>query len=430
MVKQLVDDEATDDKEVLSAGEDSTGSDVVEVPLEKPKLRRSGRARRLPERLSFHTCLPPAAFTTLLEDSAADGDLPEIDPDVHANPDHRDNDGEGGVDELERQGGEGRHGQGNPQPHRQQHLGAGRTPARCEHHEEPMGADDEMDYYDDGTGRVCKLLKSLFGLKRSLLLYYKALDDVLTGADKENSQVDEAQYFKVGDDGVTCWVLVYINDQLAASSSTTMLKEPKELLEAAFELCEISPIEKYLGLEIMRERPARKLWLHQQSYVDKMCKHFIDEVQTGWIPKTPVSVDAYAELKFDHEEAQEREEEEYRHKVGLLQFAATTTRPNIAFACIKFGSGRTVRSDLHWREVAHCLAHLADTRDRRLESLCLVSYTDADNTGVKKNCTSTSGYAFAFGGATVPWSSQRIKCAMFSSTESEYVAATEAGKEV
>ncbi|CAI7728541.1 unnamed protein product [Closterium sp. NIES-53] len=117
------------------------------------------------------------------------------------------------------------------------------------------------DYYNNGTGRVCKLLKSLYGLKQSLLLWYRALDDMLTGANWKKVQVNEALYFKVGDNGLACWVVVYVEDLLSARSSTAMLKE---LLEAAFELCKISPVEKYLGLEIVRDRPARKFWLHQQ----------------------------------------------------------------------------------------------------------------------------------------------------------------------
>ncbi|CAI7812395.1 unnamed protein product [Closterium sp. NIES-54] len=293
----------------------------------------------------------------------------------------------------------------------------------------------QPDYFNDGTGRVCKLLKSLYGLKQSPLLWYLALNDVLVGAGWKKSQVDEALYFKVGKDGVACWVLVYVDDLLAASSSTEMLKELKELLGSAFELREISLVQKYLGLEIVRDRSAGKLWLHQQGYADKLRRRFIDEGQTGRTPKMPVSVDAYAELTFDDEEAQERQEEVYRQKVGLLHFAATTTRPDVAFACNKLGSGLTVRSDQHWREVDRCLAYLANTRDTALEfsggpeSLELVSYVDADDAGDKQNRTSTGSYVFVYGGAAVSWSSQRIKCAMFSSTESEYVAATEAGKE-
>ncbi|CAI7795500.1 unnamed protein product [Closterium sp. NIES-54] len=201
----------------------------------------------------------------------------------------------------------------------------------------------------------------------------RALDGVLLGAGWKKSQVDEALYFKASDNGVTCWVQVYVDDLLAASSSPAMLKEP-----------------------------ARKLWLYQQGYADKLRRRFIDEEQGGRVPKTPVSVDAYTELTFDDKEAQEREEE-YRQKVGSLQFVATTTRPDIAFACSKLGSGLT--------------------------SLELIGYVDADDAGDKQKRTSTSGYMFVYGGAAVSWSSSRIKCATFSSTESEYVAATNAGKE-
>ncbi|CAI7931802.1 unnamed protein product [Closterium sp. NIES-54] len=283
----------------------------------------------------------------------------------------------------------------------------------------------QPNYFDDGTGRVCKLQKSLYGLKQSPLLWYRALDSVLLDAVWKKSQVDEALYFKTGDNGVTCWVLVYVDDLLAASSSPAMLKELKELLVAAFELREISPVVKYLGLEIVRDRPVRKLWIHQQGYADKLRRHFIDEEQGGRVPKTPVSVDAYAELTFDDEKAQKREEEEYRQKVGSLQFVVTTMRPDIVFACSKLGSGLTVRSDQHWREVDRCLAYLADTHDIALEfgggpeSLELIGYVDADDAGDKQKRTSTSGYVFIYKGAAISWSSSLIKCATLSSIESE-----------
>ncbi|CAI7886309.1 unnamed protein product [Closterium sp. NIES-54] len=454
-----------------AGGEESTDSappppPTVEVPITKPELQRTGQARRPPERLSFHACLPPATFSfvydevddDLLYDNAEeDEELPELDRDMHADPEHRWDIATMTVKEaLASWKGEAVKAAMEEEIHSLIGMGTWELVKRpcgvnIMKNQWVCGADyDETyspvssyvtlriflsivavldlnlmqldmknaflqskldrvlymyqpDYFDDGTGQVCKLLKSLYELKQSPLLWYRALDGVLEGAGWKKSQVDEALYFKASNNGMTCWVLVYVDDLLAASSSLAMLKKLKDLLEDAFELREISPVVKYLGLEIVRDRPARKLWLHQQGYADKLRRRFINEEQGGRVLKTP--------------------------------FAATTTRPDIVFACSKLGSGLTARSDQHWREVERCLAYLADTRDTALEfgsgpeSLELIGYVDADDAGDKKKRTSTSGHVFVYGGAAVSWSSSRIKCTTLSSTESEYVAATNASKE-
>ncbi|CAI7908224.1 unnamed protein product [Closterium sp. NIES-54] len=408
-----------------SGTKESTGSDVVEV---QPGPRRSDRAQRPPEFLTYHVCLPPAAFTTLHDnndDALAynnakdDVDLPELDPDMHADPEHRWDIVTMMVKEaLASWKGKAVKAAMDEEFHSLIGMGTWELVERLR---VVYSADYDETY----------ALVSSYVMLRIFLSIVAVLNLHLMQLDMKNAFL-ERKLDWVSGDGVACWVLVYIDNMLAASSSTMMLKE---LLEAAFELREISLVETYLGLEIVHDRSARKLWLHQQGYADKLCRRFINEEQTGHTPKTPVSVDTDAELKFDDEKAQERQEEEYRQKVGSLQFAATTTRPDIAFACNKLGSSLTVRSDQYLREVDHCLAYLANTRDIALEfgsgpeSLRVVGYVDADGASDKKNRTSTGGYVLVFGEAAIFWSSQRIKCATLLSTESKYVAATEAGKE-
>ncbi|CAI7923048.1 unnamed protein product [Closterium sp. NIES-54] len=379
---QLVDDLAVDEEGELSAGEESTDIDVVEVD-----------------------------DNLLYDDAKEDEELPELDPDMHADPEHRWDIATMTVkenrwvlttkyridDTVERE--------------KAKLVVKGFTQVCGANYDETYSPVSSYVTLRNFLSIVAVLdlnlmqldMKNAFLQRKLDRVLYMAHNGVLLGAGWKKSQVDEALYFKAVDIGVTCWVLVYVDDLLAAASSPAMLKELKELLEVAFELRKISPVVKYLRLEIVRDRPARKLWLHQQGYADKLRRRFIDEEQGGRVAKTPVSVNAYAKLTFDEEEAQEREEEEYRQKVGSLQFAATTTRPDIAFACSKLGSGLTVRSDQHWREVDRCLAYLTDTRDTALE--------------------------FAYRGAAISWSSSRIKCATLSSIELEYVAAMDAGKE-
>ncbi|CAI7776193.1 unnamed protein product [Closterium sp. NIES-53] len=326
----LVDDLAVDEEGELSAEEESTDSDVVEVPITKPKLRRTGRARRPPERLSIHACLPQAAFTTvydevdddlLYDDAEEDEELPELDLDVHADPKHRWDIATMTVKEaMASWKGEVVKAAMEEEIHSLIGMGT------WELVERPRGVnmmknrwvlttkyriDDTVEREKARLGmkgftQVCGadydetyLPVSSYVVLRIFLSIVAVLNLNLMQLDMKNaflqSKLDRVLYM---------YQLDYFDDGTG--------RKLKQLPEAAFELCEISPIVKYLGLEIVRDRPARKQWLHQQGYADKLRRRFINEEQGGRVPKTPVSVDAYAELTFDDEEAQKREEEEYR----------------------------------------------------------------------------------------------------------------------
>ncbi|GJW62500.1 hypothetical protein Tco_0111835 [Tanacetum coccineum] len=60
----------------------------------------------------------------------------------------------------------------------------------------------------------------------------------------------------------------------------------------------------------------------------------------------------------------------------------------------------------------------------------LVGYTDSDLAGNKDNMKSTSRYLMTFAGGAVSWQSRLQKCVALSTTEAEYMAATEACKEL
>ena len=55
---------------------------------------------------------------------------------------------------------------------------------------------------------------------------------------------------------------------------------------------------------------------------------------------------------------------------------------------------------------------------------------DVDLGGDVNSSKSISGYSYTIGGTTVSWMSKLQKCVSLSSTKAEYVAITEAGKEM
>ena len=60
----------------------------------------------------------------------------------------------------------------------------------------------------------------------------------------------------------------------------------------------------------------------------------------------------------------------------------------------------------------------------------LEGYTDADMAGDLNGRKSVSAYLFTFVGGAVSWQSRLHKCVALSTTEVEYIAVTEAEKEI
>jgi hypothetical protein len=60
----------------------------------------------------------------------------------------------------------------------------------------------------------------------------------------------------------------------------------------------------------------------------------------------------------------------------------------------------------------------------------LEGYIDADMTGDLDGRKSTSGFLFTFAEGAISWQSKLQKCVPLSTTEAEYIAATESGKEI
>ena len=86
----------------------------------------------------------------------------------------------------------------------------------------------------------------------------------------------------------------------------------------------------------------------------------------------------------------------------------------------------------------HLLRYLQGTKDARLvyrrdqfdPRNIFTAYCDADHAGNVDNGRSTGGYVLLIAGAAVSWSSRLQTITALSTTEAEYVAAVDAGKEV
>ncbi|GBE86914.1 hypothetical protein SCP_1001580 [Sparassis crispa] len=139
---------------------------------------------------------------------------------------------------------------------------------------------------------------------------------------------------------------------------------------------------------------------------------------------------------------QTQEEAEYMHKVpylsavGALMYLAITTRPDIMFAIGCLAHFNANPGPAHWIAVKHVFRYLKGTMDLRLHygpsdvKEFFLTYTDSDFGGERNNCRSTGGYLVKVGTGAISWSSKLQSLIAQSTTEAEYIAAVEAGKEI
>ena len=86
------------------------------------------------------------------------------------------------------------------------------------------------------------------------------------------------------------WLILifYVDDILAAYNPKhrDQMNEFKSKLMNKYEVRTLGDAEHFLRIRIVRDQPQRKLWLVQDSYIDKIAKKF--NITANRFPKTPL----------------------------------------------------------------------------------------------------------------------------------------------
>ncbi|KAL0318170.1 UNVERIFIED_CONTAM: Retrovirus-related Pol polyprotein from transposon TNT 1-94 [Sesamum calycinum] len=123
----------------------------------------------------------------------------------------------------------------------------------------------------------------------------------------------------------------------------------------------------------------------------------------------------------------------YASAVGSIQYAAQCTRPDIAYALSVTSRYQACAGEAHWTAVKTILKYLRRTKDVFLVygagELILEGFSDASFQSDDDDAKSQSGFVFNLNGGVVAWKSSKQDTTADSTTEAEYIAASEAGKE-
>ena len=204
-------------------------------------------------------------------------------------------------------------------------------------------------------------------------------------------------------------------------------------LSSDWDVVDEGPMEDLLGIEV-DYLPDGSIKLHQTTYVRKLVERFCpDGHKTDASTKLPYSptflvsvADALSMPAGSYPELLKPLQE----RVGSLMYAATSTRPDIAFAvqylcrCLQRPSPALIA------EADHVIAYLARHPTAGLTYTRPASRLKGFADASWETASSTSGWVVQWQGAALQWGSRKQPCVALSTCEAEIIALSEGAKDM
>mgnify|MGYP002869993966 CR=1 FL=1 len=230
-------------------------------------------------------------------------------------------------------------------------------------------------------------------------------------------------------------LLLYVDDMLIIGKNASRIDNLKKQLSKSFAMKDLGPVKQILGIRIYRDRAAKKLYMSQETYINKVLERF--NMDKAKVVSSPLATHFKLNSKQSPSTDEEKEDMEkvpYASAVGSLMYAMVSTRPDIAHAVGVVSRFLSNPGREHWNAVKWIMRYLRGTSNFRLSfgsgKPMLIGYTDADMAADVDSRKSTSGYLITLSCGAVSWQSRLQKCIALSTIEAEFIATTEACKEL
>uniref|UniRef100_A0A2N9IL56 Integrase catalytic domain-containing protein n=1 Tax=Fagus sylvatica TaxID=28930 RepID=A0A2N9IL56_FAGSY len=252
----------------------------------------------------------------------------------------------------------------------------------------PPGFRAEGEY----AGKVCRLRKSLYGLKQSPRAWFSRFSEVILSMEFVRCHSDHTCFIHPRLDGCCIILLVYVDDIILIGDDAPGISQVKQDLGKVFDVKDLGSLRYFLGIEVARSRNG--ISLSQRKYT-------LDLLQdTGMLGCRPASTPMDPNLKLSTESGDLLlNPSMYQRLVGRLIYL-TNTRPDLTFVTSP-GLG-----------LFYSASHQSG----------LSCFTDADYAGSQTDRRSTTGLSTFYGNHLISWKSKKQAVVSRSSAEAEYRA--------
>ncbi|KAE8662927.1 putative kinase [Hibiscus syriacus] len=253
-----------------------------------------------------------------------------------------------------------------------------------------------MDFspgFEGSKGQVCKLKKSLYGLKQSPRVWFNRFAKAMASRQYIQGQADHTLFYKHSANGKCCILIVYVDDIILTEDYSIEIERLKEFLSLEFQLKDLGNLRYFLGMEIARSKAG--ISISQRKYVLDL----LSEVGLLGCKPAETPMEPNRKLGTD-KDGEEVDRGRYQREKHL----------EVAYRILRYLKG-TPGKGLHFKKNAN----------RSIEV-----YTDAYWAGAINDRRSTSGYCSYVSGNLVTWRSKKQSVVARSSAEAEYRALSQA----
>ncbi|CAI7930578.1 unnamed protein product [Closterium sp. NIES-54] len=271
-------------------------------------------------------------------------------------------------------------------------------------------------------GTQWSLRRPVYGLRQSPREWHDTLRSTLRDLGFRPSSANASLFVRTGS---TLFILVYVDDLVFAIADRAALTEVKSELQKRHKCTDLGELQRYLGLQITRDRASRTITLTQSHMVQQVLRRFGFHFSTT--QPTPLAVDHQITSPFPDEHFESSGP--YAELVGCLMYLMTCTRPDLAFpldvlSCF-VATGR--HRPFYWTAAVRVAKYLATTSGmglvlRGTQPVVLTGHCDSSYADDVETQRSTQGYCFSLGAGAVSWRFTRLSSVASSSAEADIYA--------
>lgn len=268
------------------------------------------------------------------------------------------------------------------------------------------------------SNKVCKLHKSLYGLKQASRQWFSKLSTALISLGYSPSSADHSLFTKLHNSHFTA-LLVYVDDIVLTGDDLQEIQSVKQFLDSTFKIKDLGKLKYFLGLEIARS--TQGIFLNQRKYALELLE------DSGLLATKPSTTPFDCSLKLHDSDSPPYEDETtYRRLVGRLLYL-TTTRPDIAFIVQQLSQFISQPLQVHHSAAIRVLKYLKSAPAKGLfysssSTLKLSGFADSDWASCPATRRSVTGYCVFLGTSMLSWKSKKHSTVSRSSSEAEYRA--------